>query len=199
MNTHLRSCSIVAAISILLSAGSALGERKLSSHDQKLLTESRAKGETSVTLLIATAPGDAKAVANGITALGGSVRYRHEGLGYLRAQVPSANVEAIAALAGIEAVNLDEVLRIPNPKPEQTEDGIQVNPPDDSTTPLNPYMPTRDAGAAQFVAAHPQFDGRGVTIGVVDTGITLDHPALQTTTTGERKIIDWVRATDDRA
>jgi hypothetical protein len=35
-----------------------------------------------------------------------------------------------------------------------------------------------------------------VTIGIVDTGVTLDHPALQTTTTGERKIVDWVTYTD---
>ena len=59
----------------------------------------------------------------------------------------------------------------------------------------NPYMPIRDTGAAQFVAAHPTFDGRGVTVGVVDTGVDLVHPALQTTTTGERKIVDWITAT----
>jgi subtilisin family serine protease len=57
-------------------------------------------------------------------------------------------------------------------------------------------MPTQDIGAAQFVTANPKFDGRGVTIGILDSGITLDHPALQTTSTGERKIIDWVTYTD---
>jgi hypothetical protein len=35
-----------------------------------------------------------------------------------------------------------------------------------------------------------------VTIGILDTGITLDHSSLVTTSTGERKIIDWVTATD---
>ncbi len=57
-------------------------------------------------------------------------------------------------------------------------------------------MPIRDTGAAQFMAAHPTWDGRGITVGVVDSGITLDHPSLLTTSTGERKIIDWVTYTD---
>jgi subtilisin family serine protease len=57
-------------------------------------------------------------------------------------------------------------------------------------------MPTQDIGAAQFVDANPTWDGRGVTIGYLDTGITLDHPSLLTTSTGERKVIDWVTATD---
>src|SRR6267378_2061088 len=153
---HLHFCTI-AAVCVLFSTSAAPSGRGLSRHDQKLLAESRAKGETSVTLLIATAPGSAKNIANAITALGGSVRYRHEELGYLRAQVPSAKAEAVAVLAGIEAINVDEVIKIPDPRPESTEDGIQVNPPDGSTTALNPYMPTRDTGAAQFVAAHPKF------------------------------------------
>jgi hypothetical protein len=45
------------------------------------------------------------------------------------------------------------------------------------------------------MAAHPAWDGRGVTVGILDTGISLDHPSLLTTSTGERKIIDWVTAT----
>jgi hypothetical protein len=196
MMKHVRLSTVVAAVFILFTATAAPNEHKLSSHDQKLLSDARAKGEATVTLLIATVPGSAKTVANAIAARGGSVRYRHDEMGYVRVQVPTSQAEAIAALPGILAANLDEVLPVPNPKPEQTETGIAVNPPDESTAPLNPYMPTRDTGAAQFVAAHPEFDGREVTIGVVDTGITLDHPALQTTTTGERKIIDWVRATD---
>jgi subtilisin family serine protease len=57
-------------------------------------------------------------------------------------------------------------------------------------------MPTQDIGAAQFVDMNPTWDGRGVTIGIVDSGISLDHPSLLTTSTGERKIVDWVTGTD---
>ena len=57
-------------------------------------------------------------------------------------------------------------------------------------------MPTNETGAVAFTAAHPEWDGRGVTIGIMDSGVDLAHPALQQTTTGERKIVDWVTATD---
>jgi hypothetical protein len=57
-------------------------------------------------------------------------------------------------------------------------------------------MPTQDTRAAQFVNAHPTWDGRGVTIGIVDTGVSLDNPGVLTTSTGERKIVEWVTGTD---
>ncbi len=57
-------------------------------------------------------------------------------------------------------------------------------------------MPTNETGAVKFVKQHKKWDGRGVTIGIMDSGVDLEHPALQETTTGERKIVDWVTATD---
>ncbi len=188
--------ALILLVCISTSLLAAPGQGKLTVNDRHLLAAARSKGESTVTVLIATSPGGARSVADALAGLGGSVRFRDEDLGYLRVQVPINSVEAIARLAGIEAVNLDQVLKIPNPRPEVTETGVQVDPPTSNTPPLNAYMPTRDTGAAQFLGAHPTFDGRGVTIAVVDTGVTLDHPALQTTTLGERKIVDWVRATD---
>src|SRR5262245_34252435 len=119
MKKHLRLATVVAiAVFTLLSATGARADRKLGSHDQKLLNEARAKGEATVTLLIATVPGSAKAVADAIGARGGSVHYRHDQLGYIRVQVPTSQVEAIASLPGIQAANMDGVHQVPNPKPE---------------------------------------------------------------------------------
>ncbi len=92
--------------------------------------------------------------------------------------------------------DLDEVLPLDDPAPDGSTAPTPQTPPGPNTPNSNPYMPTRDTGAAQFVADHPAYDGRGVTVGVLDTGIDLSQPALSTTTTGERKITDWVTATD---
>ena len=51
-----------------------------------------------------------------------------------------------------------------------------------STPDANPYMPTRETGSVDFKQAHPTWDGRGITIGILDSGVDLDHPALQKTT-----------------
>src|SRR5204863_238327 len=71
----------LAASCLTYSSLAAPSEHRLSAHDQKLLNASRSKGETTVTVLIATLPGAAKSVLDNIAALGGSVRYRDEGLG----------------------------------------------------------------------------------------------------------------------
>lgn len=51
-------------------------------------------------------------------------------------------------------------------------------------------MPLRSIGVDTFRVAHPTFDGRGVIIGVLDSGIDGGVPGLRQTSTGERKILD---------
>ena len=174
----------------------------LSKHERELLAAAIANGESTVTLLIASAPGSNNKVASGIQRLGGFVRYREDEINYVSAVVPVDKVDDAAALSGVLALDLNEVIPLEDPRPDTGEGGegaLAVIPqpaPGAGTPRANPYMPTQDIGAAQFVDANPGWDGRGVTIGIVDTGVTLDHPSLQTTSTGERKVIDWVTGTD---
>jgi hypothetical protein len=157
----------------------------------------------TVTLLIAARTGRNRDVAAGLASLGATVRYREDSIDYLRAVVPADQVENVARLDGVLAAAENTMLRGPDPDtmadPQNFEAPSPQPAPGLSTPADNPYLPIGDIGAAQFVAQHPEWDGRGVTIGVLDSGVALDHPALQTTTTGERKIIDWTTSTDPLA
>jgi subtilisin family serine protease len=173
----------------------------LGSHDVDLLAQAEARGDSHVTLIIATGNGQASDVATEVEKLGGTVTRRFDRVGYVLAQVPTAKVLKTAKLPGIDAVDLDEKIRLPEPSAE-TKTGAQVlrqaDPaaPGATTAADNPYMPTNEIGSVDFKKKHPTWDGRGVTIGIMDSGVDLDHPALQKTTTGDRKIVDWVTATD---
>ncbi|MCB0417969.1 MAG: S8 family serine peptidase [Bdellovibrionales bacterium] len=52
-------------------------------------------------------------------------------------------------------------------------------------------IPAEEMGARSFISANPGYDGRGITIAVLDTGVELDHPLLKKTTEGKIKIADF--------
>ncbi|WP_199862449.1 S8 family serine peptidase [Streptomyces sp. Root431] len=183
---------------------------KLGAIDAQRLTEAQASGEKNVTVLVATAPGATEQVAGQLDAVpGASVGKQQDALGYVRATLPTAKAEAAikaaTQLSSVQSVDLQAEIVLDDPSPDAgaatgAVDGTTVTTtypaPGKNTPAKNPYNPSFETGAVDFVKEHPKADGRGVTIGILDSGVDLGHPALQKTTTGERKIVDWVTATD---
>ncbi len=181
--------------SVATAASSANGNG-LSKEERRAVNDAKVKGKATVVVLIATDNGATNSVVDGLNALGAKIGYRDNQLGYVRAAVRTGQVEAAAALPGVVALDVDELLAIPDPRPEAVAGVIAQPAPGAATPNANPYMPIQDTGASAFLAAHPTWDGRNVKIGIVDTGVSLDHPSLLTTSTGQPKVIDWVTGTD---
>ncbi|WP_149181413.1 S8 family serine peptidase [Streptomyces sp. TRM49041] len=183
---------------------------KLGSDDAALLAEAEAKGEKNITLMVATTPGATEQVAERLDAVkGGAVGQTYDKLGYVRATVPTSQaksaIDAAAKLSSVQGIDLKHEIKLDDPTPAADKahgnttatTGTGGYPAPGRKTPaVNPYNPSHETGAVDFVRKNPTADGRGVTIGILDSGVDLGHPALQKTTTGERKIVDWVTATD---
>ncbi|MFI5804541.1 S8 family serine peptidase [Streptomyces sp. NPDC051561] len=183
-------------------------EAKLGSTDESLLTKAQTSGAKDVTVMVATTPGATEQVTAQFDAVpGATVGRTDDKLGYVRATLPTAKAEAAlkaaSKLSSVQGIDLKQEIELDDPTPAgdraagaaKAAKGTYAAP-GKNTPAENPYNPSFETGAVDFVKKNPKADGRGVTIGILDSGIDLGHPALQKTTTGERKIVDWVTATD---
>ncbi|MEV6124102.1 S8 family serine peptidase [Streptomyces sp. NPDC052077] len=183
---------------------------KLGADDADLLAEARAEGARTVTMMIATEPGRTGQVTAQLDAVQGATVGRTEDrLGYVRATVPTGRADAVIAaaakLSSVQGIDLRDEIPLEDGRPDGAARGGGAGAvaargaypaPGRGTPAENPYNPSFETGAVDFVRENPKADGRGITIGILDSGVDLAHPALQRTTTGERKIVDWVTATD---
>jgi hypothetical protein len=173
------------------------------------LAAARARGDSTVTLVLATNADSVSAVVRSIVSIGGHVRYRHDPVGYLRADVPTPHVDAIANRTGIDGASIvvhgggSPVLRSGKavasmPFPSSTARSTPCASRGQSTDTersesnlwswsdapfVHPYSPVADLGIAALRSDHPSYDGRGVTIAHLESAIDLLAPELEQATT----------------
>jgi Subtilase family len=169
----------------------------LGKQDRDLIIQAKQAGQKTVTVLVQSKDGQTDQSLNQLENAGAKIEYRADEINYIRAEIPVDNVEKAAKASGLRAFIVDRVVTIDNPRPQGIDDPDPQPAPGKNTPRVNPYMPTGDTSAAEFAQQqNNKFDGRGVTVGIIDSGVDLGHPSLNTTSTGEKKIVDWVTATD---
>jgi hypothetical protein len=188
--------------------------RELFKDSRAQLAMARANGRRDVSVVVAAKTGRTDAVAREMRRLGARIRVEDDDLGYLRGRVPVDRVEELVAFDAVEAADLDvnadtlppyfqPGLRSEDPErrlPRAAPGGDEW-PPSRTDLTLRPiYSPLRDLGALEWRREHPTFDGRGVTVAVLDGNSDFLLPELQVARTLDgqptRKVIDVVNAMD---
>lgn len=186
-----------------------------------------ARGDADVLLVVASREGRNADVARAVERAGGTIHFREDAVDYLRARVPVARAEELAAHPGVLSAEVSITGmsrtfglvggRSAGPAPEATpvtDEAREGGPAEvpgpaaDTTWPPIPsdrplaerYSPYADIGLLELREAHPTFDGRGVTIAMIDLSPDPLLPELQVATTldGRRvpKIAWYGTATD---
>src|SRR5213596_1023339 len=102
----------------------------------------------------------------------------------------------IAACAGAKGVTKPGQLKPKSPTPASAvpPDGSRAAMPQPAVDPAVAFMlglmPLKSTGVDVFRTLHPTYDGRGVLIAILDSGIDPGVPGLTTTSTGAPKIIE---------
>jgi hypothetical protein len=187
---------------------SAWRDSAIDHHNQVLLMRAALHGQSEGIVLFATAMGETPRTVTELVALGAEVQQRFDEIGYVRARIalrdfpraqnapgvlmalidgaaatyldifPRVRYPFSAPMSGAEQLRADSVARQRAAK-ENAEVAALPLIPDAARAPNSPYFAFDEMRMSDFRRIDPRFDGRGVTIAVLESG-TFDftHPAL---------------------
>lgn len=199
----IRLSSLVAAALMTAAAAAAPTPSTLTKDGRALLAIAIAGEQKEVSVILLANTGKNAEVVSRIEQLGGQVKFREDAVDYLRAMVPTSQVDTLAASPNITLFSVvgkrDERDFDAEEKPANTgkqKNGRlswdksvagestqlrakRVQPPTADSPPEAGYLPLHRMGVTQLLKAHPTFDGRGVVVAVVEGSIDPMTPELQ--------------------
>src|SRR6266699_3052719 len=187
-----------------VAAQSDVPMRGIDHHNRVLLLRARVQGKTAGIVLILTRLGKVPQVIEQVRALGAEIQAHVDEVGYVRVRLPLAQFARLRAIPDVIDARIDAgylsygydqgtdqaAVKLADRVFERVKAAFDTTAPlppplpaaaRDKALALTPYVPMADMGSRQFTRAHPEYDGRGVTIGVLEGGVLdMTHPALQT-------------------
>lgn len=195
----------ITLVSVLALTPYSVRSAELGLLDRQILARALAAQDDTISVVIATKPENTATLERGIRAMRGEIGFSANELGYIRARVPSGDINSLLALPQIEAINIErfdayllsetpelsnrsglrgdaighlhrlEITSSASPKSlgkvtlEQYLGKVKEDP---------RYYSINAMGIPELRSAYPTFDGRGVTIAVVEGFVDPTVPEL---------------------
>ena len=180
-------------------------QKRMSVHNRLLLNRAAVIGLAKLEILLAVAEGRTASTTARVQQIGGRVLYSTPAVGYLRVEVPIERAVPFVEHDDVEAYQISSLSRgawYRDGPPESNATmirgfgrvvvpGMTGTAPKRDLPPLTTersreagYTSEDDVGLGEWMREHPTFDGRGVTIAVMEIAqIEIAHPAFQTAKT----------------
>jgi hypothetical protein len=157
----------------------------LAKTSRQMLAAAHANGVTTITILAVGEPSQTGQVVRRAGELGGVLRHVDAELGYLRIELPADRVNEFVRTVDVQATVVDYYPSEPETHPLGLEVKRARSDPAvaaDYARLSNAYRPTADIGALRLRDRNPAFDGRGVTVALLDGDGNVDAllPEFQT-------------------
>ena len=194
----------IAAISSLLQGRQAPAPVRMSVHNRILWNRAVVRGAPRIEVLLLTGPASIDRLAATAEKIDGRIGKRDQRIGYLRVDVPTGRLLDLVSDPLVDAWHIAseskkawyrdgppvsnatmfrgfETLAPPRVVPEHPIDkpALAVD-----ASRASGYIADEDSGLAEWRRQHPAFDGRGVTIAIVEQGLPdFGHPAFRSALT----------------
>jgi hypothetical protein len=198
---------------VAYAAGSGGGDTPMSFSNRLLLNRASVLGQARIEVMILTASGRTDQIKQSVSVAEGRVLHEIPALGYLRVDIPISNVRMLSSNADISSYQIASNANMIWDQEGRPKDianmyrGYEVQPilgepssikairefeqAHKDLPLLTPqqaigagFTARDDTGVSQWSERHPRWDGRGVTVALLESALPqFDHPTLRTAAT----------------